>query len=53
MSMSRKEQKYNWIEDIVVWSKGKYKREKLEKLTMPELFRIHNELYFNLMSHIY
>lgn len=49
--MWRLEEKYNKIEQIMVWSK-KYTREYLEKLTMPEIRNIYNSLEFHIASKV-
>lgn len=49
--MWRLEEKYNKMEQIMVWSK-KYTREQLEKMTMPEIRNIYNSLEFNILSKV-
>lgn len=50
--MGRLEKKYNFIMDILAWCHGKYTKEQLEKMTMTELFEIHNNCYWDRMGEI-
>jgi len=43
--MGRLEKRYCWIMDILAWGHGKYTKEQLEQLTMPELAEIHSQVY--------
>lgn len=45
---SHMEEKYNRVEQILVWCKGKYTREQLNKMALPEL----REIYWNLETRI-
>lgn len=47
-TINRAEEKYNMIEDIIAWGYKKYQREELERMTMPELFEVHNSAYYEL-----
>lgn len=49
--MWRLEEKYNKIEQILVWS-NQYSREYLEKMTMPEIRDIYNKLEFEILSKV-
>lgn len=49
---SHMEEKYNLIEQILVWSKRKYTREQLEKQNLPKLREIYNHLEFEIISRI-
>ena len=49
--MWRLEEKYNKIEQILVWS-NQYSREYLEKMTMPEIRDIYNKLEFQILSKV-
>lgn len=49
--MWRLEEKYNKIEQILVWSK-KYTKEQLANMTMPEIRDIYNSLEFDILSKV-
>ena len=50
--MNRLEKKYNFIQNIIAWSNGKYKQEHLQKMNMTALFELHNNLYLKRISEL-
>ena len=43
--MSRFEKRYNQTMCILAWCHGKYTEEQLNRMTMPELCKVYNEIY--------
>ena len=42
----RLEARFIWTKDILAWCHGEYTEEQLNRLTMPELSEIHNNVYY-------
>ena len=51
--MGRAEKKYLLLQNIIAWGNGKYKERDLYSMTIPELEKIYNYLYFKKLSNIY
>lgn len=51
-AMNRAEKRFNWTEDILAWCHGKYTREQLDAMTLPEVGNIHFEMYMQRLSEI-
>lgn len=49
---SHMEERYNLVEQILVWGHGKYTRESLNEMTLDTIREIYNKLYLEIISRL-